>query len=166
MADNPKGIERGGFQNSRYMILYVSKDPEASKDDMEAAACLETTSLTIENEEVAVDCKDKRYRELLSGGTNSIDLEGEGAYRSGCKAANIMTEAAIKGDIIGACMEFADSEEFIGPFKITNYEREGDNDTATNFTAEFSSAGEIDWKAAGEADMDGAKTSDEPLEDD
>lgn len=133
-------------QNGRLMRIKAGDggDPET----FTAIAGAREESFTLENGEINITNKDSNARrELLDGGTQSINLSVSGVHIAGTSASDLFSKARA-GSIDNYEIEWEDGETLEGAFQVRNFERTGNHEGEVTFTCELQSSGDYTHSAA------------------
>lgn len=133
------------FYNGDKLVIQVETAPASGI--FVDVACMRSTSLSINNEQIDVTAKcNTPWRELLEGGIRTMTLSASGVFNDD-SSMGIMIAAANAGSILlyEITSEFGDKYE--GAFQISSLERSGEYNDAEQYSLSFESSGIITYTA-------------------
>lgn len=119
------------------------------------AWCPRSDSITINNEQIDVTCKEDIWRVLLSGGIRSAEISSSGLFASG-NQADWVNDKAFSGSIVNFRFISGPSQEIYltGSAQITGYERSGESKDAEFFSLSLTTTGALDGGGPGDNILD------------
>lgn len=112
-------------------------------------AGLQTTSMTINNEQVDITTKDDgSWRKLLSdSGLRNIDITGAGIFKDTTSEKEIR-DGAMNGSIFNFEVVFEDGAKFAGKWQVVSLEYSGEHVGVRQYSVNLASSGEITYTDA------------------
>lgn len=137
------------FYNGDKFVIQVEDAPDSGT--YIDIACLRSTSLSINNEQIDVTAKcNTPWRVLLEGGIRTMALSGGGVF-SDEASLGLMNAAALAGSILRYRIISEYTDIYEGLFQISTMERSGEYNDAEQYSLSLESSGEIAYTAPPQA---------------
>lgn len=106
-------------------------------------ACMRSTSLSLNNEQIDVTSKcDTPWRELIEGGIRSMSLSLSGIFNDDATIDSI-NDIALAGTIKNYEIVSERGDSYTGAFQISSFERSGEYNDAEQYSVSLESSGTI-----------------------